>query len=137
MCCIPMKSNVIRNIWIVFIDLLIRLLPESVARYAIKVDIRYPLKQSWAYIDFLCRAQTCTITNKSSYKWNYESRWKKMVKGTRWHTFSKMRASHNSVHPRKVLLTNFALSSKSMSSNILLLYIGVAWRTPCRNFESS
>lgn len=43
---IPIKSNVIRNICIVVIDLLTRLLLDSVARYVIITEIRYPLKQS-------------------------------------------------------------------------------------------
>lgn len=53
-----MKSNETRSICNAFIDLFIRLPPNSVVRYAIMMDIRNPLKQSCAHIVLLCRAQT-------------------------------------------------------------------------------
>lgn len=62
---IPMKSNVTRKICIAFIDRLIRFPPDSVARYDIMKEIKKPFKQSWQYIELLCRAQTCIIKTGS------------------------------------------------------------------------
>lgn len=69
--CIPMKSIMTRNICIVFIDFFMRFPPDFDARYTIMTEIRNPLKQSWAYIELLCRAQTYTIKTESKYPYKY------------------------------------------------------------------
>lgn len=125
---IPMKFKVMRIISIAFIDLLICCLE---ARYARMTEIKNPFRQSWTYIELLCRAHTWINKDNIEFTvplyifiiWMLRITAQKKLK---YQTFSRIKTSLSSFHPRKKLLMN-SVSSISMSSRILVLYLGVAW----------